>query len=799
MKNYDSVMRQLHDAGLVVERIETGRIRRCRLRDDREYRGWYIIHEVVINNQPMLVGAFGVWHGSNNNATKIILDGVELTPEEQAALRVRMADDKKLLAAQRKAESTRAARKAEFTWRKLSESGHSEYLDRKQIAAYGTRYTESGCLAVPMLDISGKITGLQFILNREKYAERIRKTGRDKEYWPKGITKTASFHLIGTPGDVLLICEGYATGASLHAATGLSVCVAFDANNLMPVSKALHDRYRRSKILICADDDDLGTCLSCKARIKKSDGPHCVHCGQPHHCRNTGIESASLAAMAVNGQWVVPRFADDAARREKFEKNQGKLTDFNDLHISDGLHAVRLQIEAVIYQANWNTAKRANIPATGGGDSVFVKPISTVDELIERFALVYNMGGTVFDLTEHCLTSISDMRDACMFRELGRRWQEAPDRKIVKREQVGFDPTCQDSTITCNLWAGWPTTPAPGNCENLLNLLEYLCNGEVASGRDLYHWVIKWLAYPIQHPGAKMKTTLVVHGPQGTGKNLFFETVMAIYGRYGRMIDQSAIEDKFNDWASAKLFLIADETVARQELYHVKNKLKSFITGDWIRINPKNMAAYEEKNHVNMVFLSNERMPTVLEEDDRRHAVIWTPAALDAGVYQEVAKEIRSGGREALHDYFLNVDLGDFNEHTKPPMNEAKKELIELSKDSISRFQSAWIDQEIPIQVLPTLSEDIYDIYRHWCARQGQKAAPLTKLIDAMHRGGKFMRVRKRYRMGIGETSSNPQSMLLPRSESPAPGMSEADWLGQCIAAFKTQASDYKGGNSGVF
>lgn len=33
--------------------------------------------------------------------------------------------------------------------------------------------------------------------------------------------------------------------------------------------------------------------------------------------------------------------------------------------------------------------------------------------------------------------------------------------------------------------------------------------------------------------------------------------------------------------------MIADEVVARQELYHVKNKLKSFVTGEWIRINPK--------------------------------------------------------------------------------------------------------------------------------------------------------------------------------------------------------------------
>ena len=64
---------------------------------------------------------------------------------------------------------------------------------------------------------------------------------------------------------------------------------------------------------------------------------------------------------------------------------------------------------------------------------------------------------------------------------------------------------------------------------------------------------------------------------------------MAIYGQYGSVIDQVAIEDRFNDWASRRQFLIVDEVVAWSDLYHVKNKLKVFITGKLIRINPKNM------------------------------------------------------------------------------------------------------------------------------------------------------------------------------------------------------------------
>ena len=84
------------------------------------------------------------------------------------------------------------------------------------------------------------------------------------------------------------------------------------------------------------------------------------------------------------------------------------------------------------------------------------------------------------------------------------------------------------------------------------------------------------------------------------------------------MLTQSALEDKFNsDWGQ-KLFGVADEVVARGEMHHVKNFLKNLITSETIRINPKNLPAYTERNHINLVFLSNEKQPIVLENDDRR-------------------------------------------------------------------------------------------------------------------------------------------------------------------------------------
>ena len=48
------------------------------------------------------------------------------------------------------------------------------------------------------------------------------------------------YHGIGKPDGVLIVFEGYATGASIHEATGQAVALAFNAGNLEAVALDLH-------------------------------------------------------------------------------------------------------------------------------------------------------------------------------------------------------------------------------------------------------------------------------------------------------------------------------------------------------------------------------------------------------------------------------------------------------------------------------------------------------------------------------------------------------------------------------
>lgn len=819
-ENYDDVINQLREAGLDVDSLEvdTPKPKRCReIGGDKANRGWYCLKTYG----DFIVGAFGIYRGDDPgkqnvkifkkcqscNASVSMKEKTcpscgstkvkrkELTEGEKKAIKQQQEEAKRKAAAERKAEADHAAAWAHAVWVKCREVQPREhdYLVRKQLNHTGNaRILESldgielpgatekelnylsmfvGSLVIPMCDVStGAVRALQFILSREQHKEMINKRkGRDKEYWPKGMQKDGIAHIIGgTMHGVGLVTEGFATAISLFEATGVSTAIAFDANSVPKVGEALYKQYRkRVQLIYCADDDWIQKCKECNAYTPVAE-PNCKHCGKPHGKQNAGITRAAEAALATNGQYITPQFKDPRPDDKKGP------TDFNDLHCLEGLNAVRAQLEAVLPQRTgvFAAAPRRARHQGGGEDRPDAVSSLSLDEAVERFIHIDDQTGEfVFD---------SITKQICKFSKVTKmlpariRIDDVKDHSIwqsraVYIDQIGFDPTEKDPRVKCNMWNGWPTHPKEGKCRHLLDLLDYLCNGEsqvmTKGGMTPAEWVLKWLAYPLQNPGAKMQTALVFHGGQGTGKNLFFECIMEIYGKYGSIVDQRAIEDKHNDYASCKLFLIADEVVARQELYHNKNNIKHLITGRTIRINPKHVAAHDESNHINIVFLSNEVQPLHLESWDRRFMVLWTPPKLDEEFYREVAKEIKDGGVEALHHHLLNLDLTGFDEHTKPIMTKAKEDLIDIGMESPERFLREWRSGDLNVPFGPCKSSELYQLYTKWCNRNGEPfvkkiqmfMAPLKKLH------GWQVSVNKDYFTSMNDPSSRKkQKMVIP-------------------------------------
>jgi putative DNA primase/helicase len=426
--------------------------------------------------------------------------------------------------------------------------------------------------------------------------------------------------------------------------------------------------------------------------------------------------------------------------------------------------------------------------------------------LVENFVLIYPTD-TAWDREKRKQVKIANM--AHMFgTDYVRMWKSSPDRKTVDEEQLVFDPTGSCGPDAINIWDGLAVDPVDAGdkaCEPMLKLLRHLCgrcDSSISSVDEIMHWVLCWLALPFQRRGAKMATALVFHGPQGVGKNLFFDVVRKMYGRYGVMVGQTEIEEKYNGWLSGKQFIIGNEVVSRQELYHNKNRLKWVIDAEEIPIRTMHTDTRWEQNWANLVFLSNEHKPLVLEHGDRRHLVVYTPTAEDSRLYDLVRAFIEDDGPGKFLHYLLTYPVEDFHAHSKPPMTEAKRELIDLSMSPEERFMGDWIDGYLRLPLQVCSNEQLYQAFQKWCERSGERFVPAQHAfttvakrwaLERVDRDAHGKRLDPCLAYQVATTSPDPATqkrrsmrIWIPRGAGgPEPGITLGDWAEAAVDAFQ--------------
>lgn len=355
------------------------------------------------------------------------------------------------------------------------------------------------------------------------------------------------------------------------------------------------------------------------------------------------------------------------------------------------------------------------------------------EELRSSFALIYGTD-TVWDGGKRIIMKIANMGHA-HGSDMVRLWKggkASPNRSdtpgmrwTVMPDRVVFDPTeACDADTHVNLFGGFPTVPKAGDVGPILELIKFLCSraAESDEGRDVvYHWLLCWLAYPLQHWGAKLRTAIVMHGDEGAGKNFLTDTMVMMYGEYGVTVGQDELEDKFNDWRSRKMFVVGDEVSSRAELVHNKNRLKALITSTDVQINPKNLPRRTEANHINVVFNSNELQPLALDNSDRRYLVLYTPRAREFEFYAELGAWRAAGGVAAFYHFLLHYPLTGFDPFAPAPATKAKADLIDINRKSPERFWLEWSGGELGLPYRSCTIGQAYQAYLKYAQRTGDR------------------------------------------------------------------------------
>jgi hypothetical protein len=201
----------------------------------------------------------------------------------------------------------------------------------------------------------------------------------------------------------------------------------------------------------------------------------------------------------------------------------------------------------------------------------------------------------------------------------------------------------------------------PAHCANIKALLLHLCDFD----EQRCNWVLKWLAYPLRNPGAKMDMGLIVNGDAGTGKNLFFERIVVhLYEGYAGMIGPQLLHARFNDWAAWARLIVVDGQLAKR---HVA-RAKEYMTSNSIIVERRYEKPRERANHINFVFVSSDANFVPPDVADRRFFVVEAPPPMPRVFYEAVEYEIANGGIEAFREYLMGcLDMSGFDNHTKPP------------------------------------------------------------------------------------------------------------------------------------
>jgi len=260
--------------------LADGTIHRFHVHDDKpgSRNGWCVLHLDGIAS-----GCFGSW---KNGGIHRWASRQPANPLEAEQVRQRNEQAKQQREAELKKKQQEAAEKAQRLWRDASPADPDHpYLAAKSCRPHGLRQL-SHALLVPLYR-EGQLVNLQHIFpdGTKRFLQGGRVSGC---YSPLGTIK---------PGQPIYICEGWATGATLHEETGAAVACAMSARNLLPVGRYLLHHYPDAVLIIAGDDD----------RTKEG---------------NPGRTAATKAAAALGCRLVLPQWPDDVPL---------ELSDFNDL------------------------------------------------------------------------------------------------------------------------------------------------------------------------------------------------------------------------------------------------------------------------------------------------------------------------------------------------------------------------------------------------------------------------------------------------------------------------------------
>lgn len=233
---------------------------------------------------------------------------------------------------------------------------------------------------------------------------------------------------------------------------------------------------------------------------------------------------------------------------------------------------------------------------------------------------------------------------------------------------IAFLPGQKAPPHIYNLSKPFPVKPDPeGNCSIFLEHLR----DNICSGNDLhYQFLLGFMAHSVQRPWELPGTAIVLRGIEGTGKDTVGYVMRKILGdtHYVVVEGSDQLYDKFNTQFQCALFVHLEEAIWVGERKH-HSKLKSIITRQRRRIEPKGVNSFEVDNFARYLFTSNDRWVISASLTERRWFFldVSSKRAKDTAYFAKLWKQMEEeNGYEKFMHILMNFDLSTIDIRNPP-------------------------------------------------------------------------------------------------------------------------------------
>jgi len=281
------------------------------------------------------------------------------------------------------------------------------------------------------------------------------------------------------------------------------------------------------------------------------------------------------------------------------------------------------------------------------------------------------------------------------------KWLEDSTRRTLKK--IDFIPHNPNNAEFCpkniyNLFDGYSSELPVENKEYEFDIEKevqrFINHLDLLVGNDEHskNYLINFIADMIQNPQNLPAVALVFKSKQGLGKDLLVNYLEKIIGEkyIYRTSNVEEVYGTFNPAVKGKLLVQINELDGKDG-FAKKERLKDSITAESLNINEKNIKQFRIMNAIRWIIFSNNMTPIDIPADDRRFVVFQgadlLPEAERESYYNPLFDNLNN--REVINklfEYFMNVDLSDFNLRRQRPLTSAYKNIRESCIPPIYKF-----------------------------------------------------------------------------------------------------------------